>query len=306
MQWSPISEGEFPSGSEWMLWRPGLNRRRLRWRAIRCSTSRTKVGLALVGIGLACLALRDGPRSLDWLLITFIILITALSVLGVAVDYHCADYDHRHRPDRPCFMEDPGRFFYRASDFRDLPSSTVDAVCRVVTVVRAVHTSPAAAWLDPGHLRDVHCVAWETLRVLEASRPLRHALADVRSRRDVDLTGDVATARSSVAAVDDALDRVVTCLLQTEALLRSWEQKLVDIELRTRIRADLDLMPPDPGAAALRRAESVVVGVFATITAARDLTDAGPFPWERPLRSSPSSSVTPPPVRHGLEQGGVP
>lgn len=291
MNQSPVSNGEFYSGTELMLWRPGMNRRWLRWRTVRRSLLRTMIAAALASVELAMLTAHDDPTGVGWALLTFVAIVTVASGVGVAVDYHCAEYDHQHRPDKPCFLEVvPGKYFYRASDFHGYPPSTVESVHRIITVVRTVHTSPAAGWLASRHLREVHQVAWEALRTLDASRPLRSTIASAHGEAlagprpaDVDgLANDLKAARSCVAAVDNAVDQIMTYLLQTELLVTSWEQKLADVEVRARLRTTLDWIPQNAGAITLHRAETVTESIFACITAARDLTDAGRFVWEGP------------------------
>jgi hypothetical protein len=276
MSQSPVTEGEFSTGPELMLWRPGLNRRRLRWRATLRSLLRTFAAAAIVGIGLAALATREVSGPLVWSLIIFAIVLTGISAVGTVVNFRCADYDHQHRP---CPLEStPGEFFYRTGDFRDLPLSTMDAVCRVIAAVQRVHRSTAAVWLSAQQLRDVHQVAWGALRLVDRTSTLRDVLTDPRCAK----FDELAFVRSYLIETDEAVDRVLTCLLQVELLVTSWERKLAEIDLLAQLRIKLSQVPRETIAATLNRAESVPESVFAYITAARDLTDAGPFDWERP------------------------
>lgn len=272
---SPVIEGEFRTGSELMLWRPGVDRDRLRWRAMwTCLFSAPGI-YAVLG---AAAAMYDVQR-IGWWVICLGVLVVSASVLSIWVSYRCVDYDHQHGHDKPCFLDKVrGEYFYRRSDFHDLSPSMVHTAGRIVAAVRDVHVSPASAWLDPQQLRDIHRVAWDALRSLDRTRTLRGVIRDPRCAA---LSDDLSRAQSRLAEVDDALDNILSYLHQAVLLVRAWEQKLTEAEVRARLRAELDNVPHDMIAATLRRAELVPENIFAYITAARDLTNAGHFEWER-------------------------
>lgn len=282
MSQSPIIEGEFPAGPELMLWRPGVDRRWLRWRATLWPVLRT-LGAAALGVVAFALLITGAAPGGFWPMVPVAVLLTGLSVVGVVVEFRCAEYDHRHRRGKPCRLEtDPGAFFYRSGDFRDLPTSTTDSIHRIIAAVAKVHSSPAAAWLAPQQLRDVHRVAWDALGLLDRTRTLRDVLATQRCTPFDELT----LVRSFLTDVDVAVDRVLTCLLQAELLVTAWEQKLVEIDQRAQLRAELNGLrlatPLAAIGATVQRAEAIPESMFAYITAARDLTNSGPFDWEQP------------------------
>jgi hypothetical protein len=155
----------------------------------------------------------------------------------------------------------------------------MDSIRRVIVAVERVHSSPATVWLSAQQLRDVHQVAWDALRLVDQTRSLREVLTDPRCAE----FDELALVRSYLIETDEAVDRVLTCLLQAELLVTSWERKLAEIDLLAQLRLELSRVSNETIAATLRRAESVPESIFAYITAARDLTDAGPFVWERPF-----------------------
>jgi hypothetical protein len=281
MSQSAIIEGEFPAGPELMLWRPDVNHRWLRWRAILWPVLRTLLAAALGVAAFAVLLTGAAPGSF-WPMVPVAGLLTGLSAVCVVVEFRCAEYDHRHRRGKPCRLEtEPGAFFYRAGDFCDLPTSTTGSVHRIIAAVAKVHSSPAAAWLAPQQLRDVHRVAWDVLCLVDRTRTLR----DVLTNKQCTAFDEIALVRSFVTDVDVAVDRVLTCLLQAELLVTAWEQKLVEIDQRAQLRAELNAIrlatPLAAIGATVQKAEVIPESMFAYITAARDLTNSGPFDWER-------------------------
>ncbi len=275
---SPVIEGEFRTGSELMLWRPGVDRARLRWRAMwTCLFS----GPGIYAV-LGAAVIMHGVQRIGWWVICLGVLVVCASALSIWVNYRCVDYDHQHGHDKSCFLDKVrGEYFYRRGDFLYLPASMVHSVDRIIAAVRDVHASPASAWLDPQQLRDIHRVAWDALRSLDRTRTLRYVMNDPRCAA---LWDDLSHAQSRLAEVDDALDTILSYLHQAVLLVQAWEQKLTEAEVRTRLRAELDNVPHDMIAVTLRRAESVPESLFAYITAARDLTNSGPFEWERAQR----------------------
>ena len=272
---SPVIEGEFRTGSELMLWRPGVERARLRWRAMWTCLFSVPGICAVLGAAV----IMHGVQRIGWWVICLGVLVVCASVLSIWVNYRCVDHDHQHRHDKPCFLDKVrGEYFYRRSDFHDLPPSTVHSVDRIIAAVRDIHISPANAWLDPQQLRDIHRVAWDTLQALDRTRTLRTVMDDPRCAA---LSDDLIHAQSRLAEVDDALGHILNDLHQAVLLVQAWEQKLAETEVRARLHAELDNLPHGMIAATLRRAESVPANIFAYITAARDITNAGPFAWER-------------------------
>lgn len=276
---SPVIEGQFQTGSELMLWRPGVDRTRLRWRAMLSHLVPLPATYAGLGAGVIALGAQAFPGKIGWLLIFIGLLVVGAGVVSVWVTYQCIDFDHQHDPGKPCFVDKvPGRYFYRRHDFNDLPPSMVYSVGKILAGVREVYASPTADWLDLQQLRELHQLAWDSLCVLDQTRTLR-SVVDAPPGDSV--SENLIRARSHLAAVDDAVDRVLTCLHQVVLLVQAWEQKLVDIEARERLRVEVDNVPRDTIAAICRSAGSLPESIFAYVTAARDIAMAGPFEWER-------------------------
>ncbi|MPZ79670.1 MAG: hypothetical protein GEV28_04430 [Actinophytocola sp.] len=272
-------EGEFPTGTELMLWRPGLDRARLRRRALRASLVSTPAAYAVLGVALLILGASAAPRQVGWLCLIVGVLAAGVGVVGLWVNYRCVDYDHQHGPNKSCLLDKVnGEYFYSVSDFHDQPPSIVYSVGRIIATVRDVYASPVIVWLDPQQVHEIHRVAWDALRALDRTRTLRRVMDDPLCDAFPD---DLLHAHSRLAVVDDTLDGILNYLHQAVLLVQAWEQKLAETEVRARLRAELDNIPHDTIAATLRRAESLPESIFAYITAARDLTNAGSFEWER-------------------------
>lgn len=83
--------------------------------------------------------------------------------------------------------------------------------------------------------------------------------------------------------IDDALDDVVRHVHGCLVLTRAWEAKLRHSELTTRTDHTLAALPGDTEVQQLAQAaEALPQNVFAYVTAARDITGTGAFPWEQP------------------------
>jgi hypothetical protein len=274
----PVTDGLFPIGTELMLWRPDIDHRQLRLRILRAAVFSSPATYALLGATLV--AIGATPHRISGLFVAIAVLITAGYALVVWVNYQCADYDHQHGPRKQCFLDrTPGDYFYHPTDFRELPLSIVDSVRVIIAAVREAQASPAAAWLAPRHLREIHQVAWDTLYVLDRTRTLRMLATDPHHQTTT--AGDLLEARAHLAAVDGMVEGTVNCLHQVTLLVHAWEQKLAEAELRSQLRTEIATIPDRSITSTLRRAESLAENVFAYVTAARDVTNAGPFVWER-------------------------
>jgi hypothetical protein len=56
-----------------------------------------------------------------------------------------------------------GQLFFKPTDFADQQPHAVHAVVRIIDAVHAIHTRPAADWVDAEQLRQLHHLAWDTL-----------------------------------------------------------------------------------------------------------------------------------------------
>jgi hypothetical protein len=273
----PVIEGLFPTGTELMLWRPDIDRRRLRLRFLRAAVLSSPATYAMLGATLV--AIGATPRQVSWIFVAAAVLIVAGYALVVWVNYRCADYDHQHGRRKQCFLDRTrGEYFYHVSDFCDLPPSIGYTVSAIITAVRGIHASPAATWLGSQHLREIHQVAWDALCMLDRTRTLRVLVDDPRYQS---ISDDLLDARARLTAVDDTLEGIVNHLYQVTLLGQAWEQKVAESDLRSQLRIEIDNVPDVSIASTLRRAESLAESVFAYVTAARDVTNAGPFVWEQ-------------------------
>jgi hypothetical protein len=281
---SPVSWGEFAAGSDLMLWRPGIDRRRIRWRAMVTVRHATTAGYAVLGTVAIILGAHATSRPFWWVMVLVGIVLVAGSVVVLAVQYHCADCDHRHGGATCVLCRERSRFFYRRGDVADLPPPLVDAVDQLFTSVHSVHASRAAQWLAPEHLRDIHQMAWNAVTVIDRTRDLHTARSDPACVGCLDADDE-----HPLTMVDDVLDRVLSCLDQVVLLVRVWEHKLSCANLlNTALPDTLADIVADTG----RQADALPEAVFAYITAARDVTNAGPFPWEhdpKPARARDAS-----------------
>lgn len=275
MNGSPVTEGQFRTGTALMLWRPGLDYNTMRRRALAESLASSASIHVLLGTVVVVMGIAAVPTPIGWLCLIGGTLAVGINVLRISVDYRYIDTDHQHAP---CFLEQVrGEFFYNTHDFVDLEPRVAHSVHRIVDAVHTVHTGPAAAWLGSQQLHDIHQVAWDVLDTVAKTRSLR----DVVSGSAAGTAGtDLTLARSQLAKVDDAVEAIDAYLCQAVILVQSWEVKLTEIDLRDRLRLELETAPHDTIDAALRRAQSVPEAVFYYITAACDLTDAGRFDWE--------------------------
>jgi hypothetical protein len=277
---TPVAEGEFTTGTELMLWRPGLDRRHLAGRAAWASLWSKPMLRVIVGAGLILAGIReDDGSAATWLCLSTGVLGLVTGAVAAWINYLYFDCDHRHSRNGVCFLERiRGEYFYRPSDFIELGPPTVDVVSRITVAVRDAHSNSAAAWLDPQHLRDLHNVAWAALTILDRSRALRDAVDQSRCHGTYNEL--VRAGEDNLASLDHAVDAIRTYLFDAVALVHALERKLSDGEQRARLHAELRHFPRGAIAATVRAAESTLDGVFAYVTAARDVTHTGPFDWE--------------------------
>lgn len=275
----PVSVGEFDDGPDLMLWNPHFSRASRRREALRAMLSVRVVlcgvsGIALVVVG----ALREvGFGAL--LTIALGALALAGATLATVVSLASFEIDHVHKRGQRCRLErQPGEFFYRTRDFADLGTTTTDTVSEVVEALYHLHVTPARVWLDPALPRRAHVVAWEALRCLDRTRAARTLVHESG-------TGDklgqlIAAANGAITGIDRAVAEVVTHLRACIVLTQAWTIKLRHAGIRSHAQAVLDALPEGWAARIAAEAETLPQDVFAYVTAARDITGAGPFPWE--------------------------
>jgi hypothetical protein len=285
---SPVHPAVFPDGPDSVLRNPDVSETQWHRELVRAALYPWLFLTELAGILLLVLAgvLGDGVASV--LALSAGILTVSGSVL---TGWHRAsriESDHRHSPTRPCRLDQVrGEFFLRSRDFSGL--GTASAAARTLFAgVDELYRSPARDWIDPTLCAEVHRVAWQALCCLDRTRGARGLAAELAADPD-SAAGDLAVAaRHAVTAIDDALEEVVGHIHGCLVLTRAWEAKLRHTDLTARAEHTLAALPaPDQLRRLAEAAEALPQAVFAYITAARDVTDTGPFPWEQPTPSRP-------------------
>ncbi|VVJ21525.1 Uncharacterised protein [Amycolatopsis camponoti] len=276
-----VTVGDFVDGPDTVLWNPALTEKR--WRRLVLRTFLERLFSARCAAGLLALALgvAAGGTLVGALTIGGAIALVLSGFCDAIVTAACLSTDHEHRHGRRCRLErSPGEFFLRSVDFADLGKAAQHTAGLLVELTSELHGSKARDWLDPGLPDRVHQVVWDALvRLARTASARRHAARLAAMPDEADLA---ATTAAVIAEFDTLFDELVLHLQGCVTLAREWEAKLRHTELvqHTRaLRAELD-------AASIRRvvevAEELPKSVFAYVTAARDLTGAGRFPWELP------------------------
>jgi hypothetical protein len=194
---------------------------------------------------------------------------------------NCFTTDHRHDHNARCRLEQrPGEFFYRTRDFTTLGTTVGDHAAQLIGAVGELYTTPARAWLDPELPREAHRVVWEALCCLDRTRPARALAAQLAAEPGESELASAAAA--AVAQIDQATADLLFHLYGCVTLTRAWEAKLHHGDLAARTATALTVLREIPIGRPVAAAEPLPQSVFAYLTAARDVTDAGPFPWEHP------------------------
>ncbi|WP_439382134.1 hypothetical protein [Amycolatopsis lexingtonensis] len=277
---APVTVGDFADSSDVMLWNPALTAKRWRAEVLRAFLLRALSLRCLAGLlTFALLFSFDFAQTLAGALtIGGAIALVLSGVLDAVIAAACLATDHQHK--RNCRLErSRGEFFLRGHEFADLDEATLEAVGVLVDLVGELHDTSARDWLEPELPDQVHQVVWEALtRLARTGAARRHATRLAATPGESDLA---ATLTAALAEFDALLGELIFHLQGCVTLTREWEAKLQHAELIERITticAELEagsLRPVVEVAAELPRS------VFGYVTAARDLTGGGPFPWER-------------------------
>jgi hypothetical protein len=277
----PVTEGDFPDGPDLMLWNPALTAKR--WRAesirvfaLRCLTIRCAAGLITLA-----LTVRIAETLPGALLVGGAAALVVSGLCDAAIHMLCLETDHDHPRGRRCRLEHrPDVFFVRGRDFADLGDAAQRSAVLLIDLTRELHATAARDWLDPELSGRAHRLAWEALTCLARSRAARRHVEQLAA-----IPGEIELASTALTALtefDESLDELVFHLRGCVTLTRAWEEKLHHDQLAERIFA----VEAELRAASIRQvadsAEELPTSVFAFITAARDISGAGPFPWERP------------------------
>jgi hypothetical protein len=285
-----VVTGLFPDGPDSLLVNPAIPDRRWRTEYVRSWLPIRIVLTGLTGTAVAVLAVIaaiSGAGAVAGDALAFGILTVGASVLAGWRRATRVLVDHRHGAAHPCRLDRVrGEFFLRSRDFADLGAPTAAAVRELISGVDELHRSPARAWFDPALCPEVHRVVWETLSVLDRTREARSLARELAGDPDSEVGELAAAAGQAVAAIDEGLAEVAGHVRGCLALSRAWEVKLRHADLAERTDRSLASLPGHDRVRALgRAAEALPRTLHAYLTAARDLTGAGAFPWEQPASS---------------------
>jgi hypothetical protein len=128
-------------------------------------------------------------------------------------------------------------------------------------------------------VESAHRLVWNALTVAHATAAARRAVGQAREH---DALSEVAaTVGRDLDTLDEHLDRIGDYLHQAAWLTQAWAHKLDRVQQREALRTELAGVAvgslTDEVSAALALSEAT----FASLTAARDVLDAGPFAWEQ-------------------------
>ncbi|MFG1645548.1 hypothetical protein ACGFMK_35150 [Amycolatopsis sp. NPDC049252] len=282
-----VTVGEFADGPDIMLWNPAITEKRWR-RCVRHACLARVISIRFVAglLAVASVVGIDHAKTIAGALtIGGAIALVLSGLIDMVVAATCLAIDHQHRYGRRCRLErSPGEFFLRSHDFIDLGEAAVQTAGLLIELTGELHDTAARDWLNPELPGRVHQVVWDALsRLSRTGGARRHAACLAETPGESDLA---ATTASAIAEFDASLGELVFHLQGCVTLTRAWEAKLRHaalIERTSTICSELELASIHRVADA---AAELPPSVFAHVTAARDLTGAGPFPWE-PQRPEP-------------------
>ncbi|MGC7096756.1 hypothetical protein ACPZ19_18945 [Amycolatopsis lurida] len=169
---SPVRVNVSESEEKWLL-RPGLSDGEFRWAAVRDDLRDDLVLLLLGGAG-ASVGWFLGPGFFGWTLGV----LGLLAVVGALVDVSICLLQRDSRT--PELGRVPGRYFYCFGHFSTLPTSKQVQALGIIRAVEVVFAGPAAAWIGPRILHDLHVAAWKALQRLDnAQRSQAPALVEM-------------------------------------------------------------------------------------------------------------------------------
>ncbi|MGW3960133.1 hypothetical protein ACWED2_09935 [Amycolatopsis sp. NPDC005003] len=276
-----VTVGDFADGPDIMLWNPALTTKRWRWLVLRRSLERFVSARCAAGVLAVVLVLSMSATNtlVGALTICGAIALLLSGLCDAFVTAACLATDHQHG--RRCSLErSPGEFFFRSDDFADLGAMAHPTAGRLIDLAGELHATTAREWLDPDLPDLVHHAVWEALTRLASTAPTRRQAARLATMPGADDLA--ATIAMAIAEFDASLAELVFYLQGCVTLTREWEAKLRHTELvehTSAVHAELHAASIRP---VLDVAEELPESVFAYVTAARDLTDAGRFPWELP------------------------
>jgi hypothetical protein len=291
---APVTIGEFSDGPEVMLWNPELSPARWSREVLRAFFSGGVVRTGICGAVLVVLGISFAVDGAAPVFISVGVIITCCGAIAGLVNISCFATDHRHDASSgPCHLEGkPGEFFFRVRDFTSMGPSVGDVAEQLIGAVATLHATPARAWLDPDLPYTAHRLAWDALRRLDRTREIRSLAVGLASGSDqVTL---VETVDRSVAMSDQWLAEVAWHLTGCAVLAREWSEKLDAMEMRAYVEEELEsLRAVRHGDDLAAASETLLQKAYGHVTAARDLTHAGPFPWEQARSAWHNDTSTP-------------
>ena len=161
MHTSPVKQGVFRSGTEPVLWRPGLDRQRLRRRAIRRCVLSDPAWFGLTGALVFLVGVTSAP-VVFWAVLAGTVMLMAAALMArheyLRFGHVLSDRSAAWRIDRG-----KGEWFFRTNDFADRGTAAQGTAARIIDAAHLCHTGPAVVWLDQTHLDSVHRLAWDAL-----------------------------------------------------------------------------------------------------------------------------------------------
>ncbi|MFD8493908.1 hypothetical protein [Amycolatopsis sp. NPDC059657] len=273
-----MNDYHYTAVAEPALWKPGVDADRLRWRAVRWRVLGDVLWpgpFVAVFVGGGAVALADAVLMvvLGWVLIAAGIAFAGVSFFwekGERLWLRDADWLLGQRDDK---------LFYTVADVAGFPAAVVLAVRQIIVATDKLRHHEGAAWLGTEQLDHVHRLAWEAVSSVDETREARRVVRDARGVAD--LAGAVRAVEANVAARDRDIERAADCLRQVLVLADAWTEKLRAVTMRAALETWLEQLVLPSISPLVTAMEGIPEAVFAYILAARDLLDAGPFPWER-------------------------
>lgn len=258
---------------------PGL---RLRLEMTRALASGRATGLTATGVLLVVIGSTAGVNSL-WLAVVGVIFFGSGVVCGLEslACYTAGEHSHLGRsPARP------GEFCYRTRDFVTMGARANGIAVRVFEAAEYFASATARTWPDPEVPNVAHRLAWEILQCLDRTRSARGTCARLDAHPE---HSEVVRSMAHILVdVDRKLDKAARCLDGVALLGKEWNRKLSGIESAHQAERELGPLSTIPVDAVESTSESLLERTFYQVTAARDLTCAGCFPWEGKLTAQRS------------------
>lgn len=264
-------------GPDFVLRNPDLPGLRLRLEMARAFASGRATGLAATGVLLVVIGITAGLNSL-WLAVVGVLFFGSGVVCGLENIACFTAGERSHLGKSPAR---PGDFCYRTRDFETMGARANGIAVRVFEAAEYFASAPARTWPDPEVPNVARRLAWEILQCLDRTRSARGTCTRLDAHPE---HSEVARSMAHVLVdVDRKLDKAARCLDGVALLGKEWNRKLSGIESAHQAERELGPLHNIPVDAVESMSESLLERTFYQVTAARDLTCAGSFPWEGKL-----------------------